>query len=143
MYFRAFLSLFFSSMKACAALGFLFGIILMIKLILGFGGVPADILGSFFVALVASIFGPFLAFPTILLSAPICVYLAKRSSPQLRDFIIASTLISSTYGLALHFLSTFDFALWFIAAGPLVGWFAWRDRAFYLKPKKDKSESLA
>lgn len=141
MYFRTFLSLFFSSFKTCAILGFLLGVAVALKFVVVWGESFSAILGSFFFALVASLFGPFLAFPIIFLGTFICVYLAKRPSPRLRDFVIASTLISSAYGIALHSLSTFDLAFWFIAAGPLVGWFTWRDRGFYLKPKKGKSES--
>ena len=143
MYFRAFLSLFFSSFKTCAILGLLLGVAVAVKSIVIWGESFSAILGSFFFALIASLFGPFLAFPVILFAAPICVYLAKRPTPRLRDFIIASTLLSSAYGVTLRLLTSYDSTLWFVVAGPLVGWFAWRDREFYLKPKKDKNESTA
>lgn len=143
MYFRAFLSLFFSSFKTCAILGFLLGVAVALKSIVVWGESFSAILGSFFFAFVASLFGPFLAFPVIFLGTFICVYLAKRPVPRLRDFIISSTLLSSAYGIVLQVLGTYDLALWFIAAGPLVGWFAWRDMPFYLKPhiEKEKGQS--
>lgn len=144
LFFRALLSLVFSSFKVCFVMGLLLGFIIALMSAITFEQSDSwfdVLLAPPIVGIMSAMFGPFAVFPALIIGAAICRVLVVKGRTDKKHFILSASLVC--FGTALVYyisLKSTTIPAQIILAGPFVGWLTWKDQGFFTRPTHPKIE---